>query len=107
MMSCFKPSFHNPNSTKSSNKCLLTTINSPDNTRRVYILEVYGSKHSLLPNICEVLAVGIGATNNEFLTPCFLTSLRSFAQSQRPLSSSSFIPQRLCWNSPLLIGEPW
>lgn len=48
--------------------------NSPERVLRVYIFEVYGSKHSLLPKICEVEAVGIGATNKEFLTPCFFTS---------------------------------
>ena len=32
------------------------------------MLEVYGSKASLFPKICDVEAVGIGATNSEFLT---------------------------------------
>ena len=38
----------------------------------MYIFEVYGSKLSLFPKICEVEAVGIGATNNEFRTPYLL-----------------------------------
>jgi len=53
------------------------------------MLEVYGSKHSLLPKIWEVEAVGIGATNNELRTPCFTTSARKFSQFQRPLSGLS------------------
>src|SRR6187402_198682 len=74
---------HMPRFTKSRSKCLFTIMNSPLNTRRVYMFEVYGSKHSLLPNICEVDAVGIGATNNEFLTPCSITSALNDSQSQR------------------------
>ena len=70
------------------------------------MFEVYGSNASLFPKICEVEAVGIGATNNEFLTPCFITSFLKPAQSQRPESSSSLMFQRLCWNSPCEIGEP-
>jgi len=41
-----------------------------ESTRREYRFDVYGSKHSLLPRICAVDAVGIGATSNEFRTPC-------------------------------------
>ena len=67
---------------------------------------MYGSKHSLFPKICEVDAVGIGATNNEFLTPFFFISFLSLAQSHLPLKSSSLTPHILCWNSPLEIGEP-
>ena len=70
------------------------------------MFEVYGSKHSLFPNICDVLAVGIGATNKEFLTPFLSTFFLKSAQSQFPLSSFSSTPHKLCWNSPLLIGEP-
>ena len=39
------------------NKCLLITINSPAKVLRIYTFDVYGSKHSLLPNICDVDAV--------------------------------------------------
>ena len=60
------------------------------------MFEVYGSKHSLLPRICDVLAVGIGATSKEFLTPCFFTFFLNPDQSHLPLRSSSLIPQRLC-----------
>jgi hypothetical protein len=34
------------------------------------MLDVYGSKHSLLPKICDVEAVGMGATRRELRTPC-------------------------------------
>ncbi len=70
----FKVSFQMPSFTRSRSKCLFTTTNSPDSTLLEYMLEVYGSKHSLFPNICDVDAVGIGATNREFLTPYFATS---------------------------------
>ncbi|MNF98121.1 hypothetical protein D3C84_809720 [compost metagenome] len=70
------------------------------------MFDVYGSNASLFPRICEVEAVGIGATNNELRTPCSITSFLNEAQSQRPDNSSSFIPHILYWNSPLDIGEP-
>jgi hypothetical protein len=38
--------------------------------RRLYMLDVKGSVLSLLPYICAVLAVGIGASSSEFLMPC-------------------------------------
>ncbi len=41
----------------------------PLSTRLEYKLEVYGSKHSAFPNICEVDAVGMGAINRELRTP--------------------------------------
>ena len=47
------------------------------------MLEVYGSKHSLFPSTCEVEAVGMGASNSELRTPCFITSARRASQSQR------------------------
>jgi hypothetical protein len=37
------------------------------------MFEVNGSKDSLLPRICEVDAVGIGAIRSEFLAPETLT----------------------------------
>ena len=40
IISCFNSSFHNPKETRSSNKCLLTTINSPESTLLVYMFEV-------------------------------------------------------------------
>lgn len=40
-------------------------MNSPESTRLEYMLEVKGSKHSLLPKICAVDAVGIGAVSRE------------------------------------------
>lgn len=49
-------------------------MNSPARTLLVYRFEVYGSKLSLFPRIYEVEAVGIGATSNEFLAPCSMTS---------------------------------
>jgi hypothetical protein len=47
------------------------------------MLDVYGSMDSLLPRICAVDAVGIGATSRELRTPW--TTIRCFraAQSQR------------------------
>jgi len=45
------------------------TWNSPDSTRRVYMLLVYGSKLSQLPRICAVDAVGIGAISKLLRTP--------------------------------------
>ena len=41
----------------------------------------YCTKHSLKPNICDVEAVGIGATNKEFLKPYFLIDSLSLSQS--------------------------
>src|SRR5438309_2008242 len=76
-------SFHKFSFTRSLRRCLFTIGNSPLNTRRVYILLVYGSKHSLLPKICEVLAVGIGAMSKELRMPYFLISSRSTSHSQR------------------------
>ena len=66
--------------------------------------EVYGSKHSLLPKIWEVDAVGIGANNNEFLTPCFLTFCFSFVQSHLP--ESGVIPHMSNWKIDFDTGEP-
>ena len=45
------------------------------------MLEVYGSKHSLLPRIWEVEAVGIGASSSELRTPCCAILLRRASQS--------------------------
>jgi hypothetical protein len=45
---------------------------------------VYGSKLSLFPRIYEVEAVGMGASNNEFLAPCLITSSLNFSQSYLP-----------------------
>ena len=61
--------------------------NSPASTRRVYMFEVYGSKHSLLPRICDVDAVGMGATRSEFRTPLaaiFERTPRSSAKMSQP-----------------------
>jgi len=46
---------------------LIPQIETP--VLRKYIVLVTGSIHSSYPKICEVEAVGIGATNNEFLNP--------------------------------------
>ena len=67
------------------------------------MLLVYGSKHSLFPNICEVDAVGIGATNKEFLTPYCFTSSFNVAHSQR---SVGVTPHMSNWNIPFDTGEP-
>jgi hypothetical protein len=47
------------------------------------MLDVYGSKHSLLPKIWLVDAVGMGANKREFLTPFFAILCRNAGQSQR------------------------
>src|SRR5688572_18131525 len=103
IMVCFMFVFHNPSSTKSFNKYLFTTGNSPLNTRRIYMLEVNGSKHSLLPKICAVEAVGIGAINNELRTPYFITSSLKISHSQREVG---FTSHKSNWNNPLLNGDP-
>ena len=54
-------------------KYLFITINSPAKVLRKYIFEVKGSIHSLFPKICDVDAVGMGATNNELRTPRIIT----------------------------------
>lgn len=74
---------------KSRTRNLLTTGNSPLSTRRTYKFDVNGSKHSLLPKICDVEAVGIGASKSELRMPCFCIRAFSFCQSQRPLFGSS------------------
>ena len=65
---------------KSLTKWLLMQTNSPESTLLVYRFEVYGSKDSLFPNICEVEAVGIGAISNEFLMPYFTISFFKLSQ---------------------------
>ena len=65
---------------------------------------MYGSKHSLFPKICEVEAVGIGATNKELRTPFFTTFSRKLSQSQRPELGVTFHISN--WKMPLEIGEP-
>ena len=42
------------------------------------------SHHSLLPRICEVDAVGIGASNSALRNPCLAMRALVAAQSQRP-----------------------
>ena len=50
-----------------------------------YVIIIYqtcgGRAHSLLPRICAVDAVGMGATSSELRTPCSAMSARSLAQS--------------------------
>merc|ERR1740121_850991 len=89
---------------RSRNKCRFTWTNSPESTRRTYKFCVYGSNDSLLPRICAVLAVGIGATNREFRKPCFAIFAFRAVQSHRPLFG--VVPQRSNCNLPLLAGEP-
>lgn len=90
-------------SIKSSTKCLLIQTNSPDKTLLVYRFVVYGSKLSLLPNIYEVDAVGIGAINNEFLIPWILISFFKVSQSY-PFVGTLF--HKSNYNFPSLAGEP-
>ena len=67
------------------------------------MLLVYGSKHSLLPRIWAVDAVGMGAMSNELRMPCSLISSFKMSHSQR---SDGFTPQRSNWSLPSLAGEP-
>merc|ERR1719174_2744127 len=92
---------HSPASIRSRSRCWLTTVNSPESTRREYRLDVYGSKHSLLPRICAVDAVGIGARSSELRTPCVLILARSAAQSHR---GEGVTPHMSCCSTPLLTG---
>lgn len=75
---------HNPASIRSSTKCGFIHTNSPANTLLVKTLDVQGSKLSLFPRIYEVEAVGIGASNKEFLAPYFITSSFNCSQSYLP-----------------------
>ena len=72
-----------------TSRYLFTTANSPLSTRRVYRFDVYGSKDSLLPRICAVDAVGMGASSSELRTPCSAISAR------RPVLAAA-----VCYNRP-------
>ena len=102
----FIPSFQIPNLINSFTKCLLITINSPPKVLREYKFVVNGSNASLFPKICAVDAVGIGATNNEFLTPYFITSFLNAFQSHLPDKSLSVLPHISYWKIPFSIGDP-
>jgi hypothetical protein len=56
------------------------------------MLEVYGSKHSLFPKICEVEAVGIGAIKSEFLAPYFIASSRKVVEIPASTDGLAHIP---------------
>eukprot|EP00972_Heterocapsa_arctica_P098574 14547634-Heterocapsa_arctica.AAC.1 len=58
-------SVQRPRLTRSRSRCRLTDTTSPHSTRRTYRFCVYGSKGSLFPRICAMLAVGTGATSRE------------------------------------------
>ena len=64
---------------------------------------VKGSTLSLLPKICAVEAVGMGATRREFLRPC--SAILAFRPSQSCLSVG-FTPQRSNWRRPSEAGDP-
>ena len=70
------------------------------------MLLVIGSKHSLLPRICDVLAVGIGASSSELRMPQRAMSAFSVAQSQRPLSVLSATSHMSYCSRPSEAGEP-
>lgn len=76
---------------------------SPESTFLVYKFDVYGSKDSLLPKIYDVDAVGIGATNKEFLIPYYITSFLSESQSNLPEGLWFHISN---YSIPLEIGDP-
>merc|ERR1719197_1152462 len=92
-----------PLAMRSLSRYLLTTANSPAKTRLVNMLDVNGSKDSLLPRIWAVDAVGIGASNNELRQPCSARSLRSWAQSHR---EEGVTFHRSGWSSPWEVGDP-
>ena len=62
-----------------------------------------GSIDSLLPRICAVDAVGIGATSSELRMPNLTSRALSAAQSKR---FEGVTPQRSNCSWPLLAGEP-
>jgi len=90
-------------SMRSRSRCLFTTTNSPDSTRRLYMLDVKGSMDSLLPRICAVDAVGMGAMSSELRRPVAAIFALSVAQSQR---SEGVTPQRSYWSFPWCAGDP-
>jgi hypothetical protein len=95
---------HRPDSMRSCSRCLFTTGNSPASTRRLYTLDVKGSVDSLLPRICAVEAVGMGASSSELRRPCLTTRAFSASQSKRP--EEGFTPHMSNCSTPLLAGEP-
>jgi len=52
------------------------------------MFDVYGSMDSLLPKICAVEAVGIGAINKLLRTPNLAILAFNADQSQRPVGST-------------------
>ena len=70
------------------------------------MLLVIGSKHSVYPRICEVDAVGIGATKRELRSPVEALALRD-AQSRLPsFSVIGATDQRSGCSFPSEVGEP-
>ena len=67
------------------------------------LLEI-GSKHSVLPRICDVLAVGMGARSSEFRRPCFTMRAFKAVQSYRPASGST--PHMSYCRMPWDAGDP-
>mmetsp|Transcript_111588 Transcript_111588/g.271097 ORF Transcript_111588/g.271097 Transcript_111588/m.271097 type:complete len:232 (-) Transcript_111588:186-881(-) len=94
---------HRSRSTRSRSKCLFTTANSPASTRRLYMLDVNGSMPSLLPRICAVEAVGMGAINSELRRPCSAILAFRPAQFHRLVGVTPHMSNCSC---PLLAGEP-
>ena len=103
MMAFFMAGVQRPKSTRSFNKYLFTMGNSPESTRRMYMFEVNGSKHSLFPKIWAVEAVGMGAIKRELRMPYFRISSRNTSHSQRP---EGFTFHMSNWKIPLDMGEP-
>src|ERR1700761_8039837 len=80
------------------------------------MLEWYGSNDSLLPSICDVDTVGIGATVSELRRPTRVMRALSASQSYMPLNNCGYSHgQRTCvlsrhrsnCNCPRLAGLPW
>ena len=63
-----------------------------------------GSKHSLKPKICDVLAVGIGATNNELRNPYSIIYSLRIDQLYRSFVGST--PHISNCNTPFEAGDP-
>ena len=63
-----------------------------------------GSNASLFPKICEVLAVGMGASSSEFRIPYFMMDAFISVQLYRELPGSIFHMSNC--NIPFEAGEP-
>lgn len=84
-----------PSLIKSASKCRDTHTNSPASVRRTYKLELYGSTDSVLPKICDVDAVGMGATSKLLRTPHLAGQINQSLNIQESTRHTDFSSQRL------------